>query len=129
MRVWYSDHAVDRFIERVRPTLEWRAAAVELRRLVETFGERVERPAWCPEPEFEGFCIAVCDDVVVVCREDHRPQMLPLAVTVLARGHMGEESRERRNERRRKRPSARTRKLADRTRPSSRGDFVPSIEV
>lgn len=91
VNVWVSDHAADRFAERVRPGLDRRQASVELARLLREFGRRVPWPAWHDDTEFEPdkpgrFCLEISDGIVVVVDPESSFGSWPLAITVLTRG-------------------------------------------
>lgn len=95
MNVWISDHAADRYAERVRPTMDRKQASVELARLLRDFGRRVPWPEWHGDTEFEPgrpgrFCLEVSDGIVVVVDPASAGGSWPLAVTVLTRGGNGE---------------------------------------
>lgn len=124
-------HAADRFAERVRPGLSRREASIELTRLVREFGRLLpEVPDWLP-PWNNGrgrSFVGISDGVVVVVEPAEGPGLLPRAVTVLTRATFAPERRQQVNDRRRRRPSAHARRLADRNRPSTRRDFAPPAD-
>lgn len=66
-RVGVTEHAVERYIERVRPDLTPEAARVELIRLVHS-APAVEPPPGCGRPRL---CLMVAPGVFVPC--DNRP--------------------------------------------------------
>lgn len=95
MNVWVSDHAADRFVERVRPSMDRRQASVELARLLREFGRRVPWPSWHDDSEFVPdkpgrFCLEISDGIVVVVDPESSFGSWPLAVTILTRGGHGE---------------------------------------
>lgn len=117
-----TPHAAQRFEERVRPGLEFKAASIELCRLVREFGERVEVPAWLGhlEPWPGCYLVQIADGIVVVVRDPEEPRMLPQAVTVLTRAGIGDSVREQRGRWRRSRPSGRAVKRAKDSLPRDR---------
>lgn len=127
MNVWVSDHAAVRFRERVRPGLSRHEAGIELARLCREFGSRVDRPAWLPAESMDSgavdFWLEVAPGVIVACARTAR---WPVAVTVLCRGGFSSAKRERRNARRRSRPSHRDRTLAGRDAPK-KGRVGPDV--
>jgi hypothetical protein len=126
VNVWVSEHAAERFVERVRPTLAKRAASIELARLCREFGVVVERPAFLHEDAMTGidFWLEVAPGVVVACAESVR--RWPVALTVVCCGHVSEANREHRNRRRAGRASHRARTLAGRDAPKWRRPGGPS---
>lgn len=95
MNVWVSDHAADRFIERVRPSLDRRQAKMELARLLRDFGRRIEWPDWGHDPpEGDRYTVEISDGIAVVVDPVSWGGGWPLAVTVITRcgnadGHIG----------------------------------------
>ncbi len=110
MRFVITDHAVQRFIERVRPGFGPLAARAELGRLLRTYGEMSGEPPWFAEREVErqpDAWVRVDDDLFFPCR---RMSTRTLVVdTVLTRGSISQLTRDERNARRRKRAAARRR--------------------
>lgn len=109
-RLSLSHHAVERYIERVRPGLGLLHAVDDLRGLLQRCGRRVDRPAWISDDEdsidrhgeaCEDLWIAVGEDVVFVVVKPDRDIMV--VVTCLARGHISDAARLYRGERRRTR--------------------------
>lgn len=94
-RLLLSRHAVERFIERARPTLTFELAVDELRRLLQTCGQRIERPAWVSDDTdvLDDACswVSLTEDIVVVVNEP-KPDVL-VACTCLARGHISDLAR------------------------------------
>lgn len=91
-----TSHAADRFIERVRPTIENRRAAErELQRLIEQHGRApASRDAWVRQDGREHVMIGD-DFAVVVALEPGQVQ--PQLVTVIVRGMLSPDVREKRN--------------------------------
>jgi hypothetical protein len=89
--VWVSEHAADRFAQRVRPGLDPAQARDELARLVREFGRRVEWPEWCHARSEKGFGVEVSDGVVVVVEPSSDRRGRLVAVTVKVRGGAGPE--------------------------------------
>lgn len=93
MRVTLTEHAVQRFQERVRPGLGLAMARAELRRLVDAHAEVCEPPGWY----FEGGRHARADtlvrigpDILLPCAT--RDGRL-FALTVVCRGLLGDDER------------------------------------
>jgi hypothetical protein len=109
-RIYMTDHAVERYRERVRPHLETDGDVyLDAKRLVDCAGEMSDtapewvRYEWVGE-HMEPRGWLVCGDIAMPVTEDReRPGKL-VALTVLTRGSISDESRRERNRRR----SART---------------------
>lgn len=105
-----SDHAVDRYVERVHPAMQWRKAKIELERLVRNEGIIHEgRPEWVHlPPEDAQYDVAPPDawveigDTGILCIIKNR-----VVVTVVCRSGMSELGRARRNARSAARRAAR----------------------
>lgn len=79
-----SDHAVDRYIERVKPTLTRREATKDLRRLARSVGTiTAERPEWVGESCYVDGWLLLGDDIALPVLKTPGGW---LAKTVLARG-------------------------------------------
>src|SRR4051812_18838316 len=79
-----SDHAVDRYIERVKPTLTRREATKDLRRLARSVGSiTTERPDWVGEACHVDGWLLLGDDIALPVL---KTPVGWLAKTVLARG-------------------------------------------
>ena len=104
VNVRVTNHAVERYMERVRPGLDFKRAKAELIHLVGQFGEERPRPEWmsmkAQEPDV---WVAVGDDVWLPC--ERRGDGRLVAHTVLAQGCLSAEARARRNADRRRRPT------------------------
>jgi hypothetical protein len=106
MTVTLTVHAVERFQERVRPTLDLEAAKTELDRRADQFGRRVEaRPDWLG---MEGRNIVAPADAYLLIGDDVVLPLAdrstgPLALSCLVRGSIPPAERRQRNVKRRKR--------------------------
>jgi hypothetical protein len=102
-----TNHALERYGERVRPHMAgYRRLHADMVRLVGVCGSvQADPPAWVKddrdrEGEREG-CFVACGDICLVVQESPEGSRFPAAVTtVLARGHMGDVARAKRNSRR-----------------------------
>ena len=126
-RVYMTDHALERYRDRVRPHLEDDVALHrDAYRLVEVCGVLTERaPEWAnlqytDEPN-EPDAWLVCGDVAFVLAVDRQRPSRLVALTVITRGGISELARTNRNRRRSQRTHAKRRrnkmdsKLARRT--------------
>lgn len=120
-RLSLSRHAVERYIERVRPGLGFLHAVDDLRGLLQRCGRRVDRPAWVADNEdeddrygevCEDLWVALGEDVVFVVVKPERDIMV--VVTCLARGHISDAARSHRGESRRTRAAERRHRRASR---------------
>ena len=117
-RVSLSRHAVERYIERVRPALGFANAVDDLRGLLQRCGRRVDRPGWVADDaevdrhgeEYKDLWVALGEDVVFIVVKPERDIMV--VVTCLARGHISDEARSYRGERRRTRSAERRHRRA-----------------
>lgn len=84
MRISATDHAVLRYVERVRPGLSFDAARVDLQRLIREHAEIVERPAWCVEARDRDsqatHWVTIGPDVVLPCAKTPRHNLVALTV-------------------------------------------------
>lgn len=88
-----TEHAVDRYQERVRPALSPEAAKADLLRLIAACGRQGTPPEWAISNEYvTDWFLFIGDDV---CLPIHKGS----AVTCLTRGGLPELTRARRNER------------------------------
>jgi hypothetical protein len=90
-------HAIDRFNERVRPTLEPDQAENELHRLL-ALGQRVEHLDWyfCDDPsEMPDYFLELSDGIALAIKNGY-------AMTCLTRGGFADAAREFRHQKRRK---------------------------
>lgn len=97
MRIVLSKHAVQRYVDRVRPGLDTGRAAAELETLLRV-GEFVERPpAWAADARVTQTTVGwvLLTDGVAMPVEQKLGHML--AMTVVTRGGMTPERRARRN--------------------------------
>lgn len=110
--IWLTDHAVDRFVERVRPGLDRQAAQVQLERLVVGVPV-VPMPTWCLE-EMRGTgepgqeVAEITGEIVLPLRTDERGRLV--AVSCLTKGEFTVIHRVRRNRRNAGRRAARAAK-------------------
>jgi hypothetical protein len=110
-----STHAVERYVERVKPHLGYDEAFEELRALVKG-GRGGPPPAWAPEAPVGEVWLHVSDGIALPLVATGTGW---LAETVLIRGGVAGFTRERRNDRRKRRPF-RTGSRAKRRDPVSR---------
>jgi len=95
-------HAIARFHERVRPTLDRRAAEDELARLVAIGLITSEAPFWhATRQRQRAHAYLVVGDLVLPLKPQRGDQSVLIAVTCIARGGLSDAARARRNERRR----------------------------
>jgi hypothetical protein len=103
MKLIVSDHCIERYIERVKPTLEDQGqAGRELRALIELVGEPYDSPpGWLPRYYVKpGEKYVEISDGIVVCFESHPHKNV--AVTVLTRGGCSDQERAARKKAKRK---------------------------
>lgn len=105
MKLTVSQHAVDRYQERVRPTLDTEAARTELEAVLSMDLEQFSEP-----PEYVHVCetkadyyLELADGIVAPVARDH-------VLTVITRGGSHPEHRARKMETKRRRRAARKRK-------------------
>jgi hypothetical protein len=100
--VYPTQHAVERYQERVRPGLGVFACRNELEQLLRDHGQRAPRPewmsAWTAEP---AVWVTIGPDIWLPC--EVRPSGSLQAMTVLCRGSLSERRRRERNATRRHR--------------------------
>lgn len=100
VRLYPTQHAVDRFNEKVRPALSWQQARTELLRLMRD-ARLVPQPGWCKASLRDDAVLAeLCDGIVAICCY-HKDKCVIL--TVLVRGFDGEVVREIKRRARRRR--------------------------
>lgn len=103
-----SDHAVERYVERVRPGLGFVAARRELRRLIEAGTLTATAPEWVAESADVSDAYLDAGDVAICLNVDNsRGGRKLVAATVLIRGSLPPLTRERRNKARRARRATR----------------------
>lgn len=109
MKLWVSDHAVERYIERVAPGLDELTAREQLRLLLEMAEVKPEPPEWTEGTDFRRSpAYAEVSDGIAVALEPSGNNRL-IATTVLVRG--GRDSKARAAHKARKR--ARKRRLRE----------------
>ena len=112
IEIHLSQHAVDRFHERVRPGLDRTAAEDALAQLALLGTIEPEPPEWLARRQRQrAACYLVAGDVVLPLDPCRRDPTVLVALTCLARGGISELARHRRNSQRRLR-SARSRLAA-----------------
>lgn len=79
--VWFTDHAISRYIERLRPALEPTGALTELRSLAQAGTITPTPPGWCRHTTADRF-LRVGDDV---CIPLHKSGGRTVAPTVMVR--------------------------------------------
>ncbi len=84
MKITATDHAVQRYNERVRPGLSVQAARADLERLIREHAQIVERPAWCVEARGgksdATHWVTIGPDVVLPCAKTMRHALVALTV-------------------------------------------------
>jgi hypothetical protein len=106
IEIHLSEHAVQRFHERVRPGLDRIAAEDALARLALHGTIDTEPPDWLARHQRQhAACYLVAGDVVLPLDPCRRDPAVLVALTCLARGGLSEPARQRRNLRRRRRAS------------------------
>ena len=83
MNVTLSQHAITRYMERVRPGLDFPAARIELRLLIDRHGLQREPPAALQARPADAW-VSIGDDVWLPCKR-HGNRLV--AQSVLCRGH------------------------------------------
>lgn len=112
LEIHLSQHAIDRFHERVRPGLDRAAAEDALAQLALLGTIESEPPEWLARRQRQrAACYLVAGDVVLPLDPYRRDPRVLVALTCVARGGISELARQRRNEGRRVR-SARPRLAA-----------------
>jgi hypothetical protein len=108
LEIHFTQHAIERFHERVRPCLTIAAAEEELARLVTMADVVSEPPTWLAERQRRTAAayLVVGDLVLPAERLEGKPYVL-VAVTCIARGCLSDRARARRNEARQRRRRAR----------------------
>ena len=101
-RVAFTDHAVLRYRERVRPGLAIAAARAELSRLLQHAKVLPGPPLWLVGAAQSGLQLVIGDITFPLKRDASDPDLL-WAITCLVRGGISSEARNRRNARRRRR--------------------------
>lgn len=96
-----TDHAIERYQERVRPGLSYDAAAAELHHMLNTVAQVGLKPSWVhshysqlPDERRGDSWLYLGPDLVVAC--ERQRQGIYRAVTVLCRGHISALTRARR---------------------------------
>jgi hypothetical protein len=119
-----SPHACDRYVERIRPTLEREAAPRELARLVWEQGRVLaDPPAWLADrqrAEPADAYVLVGDELVLPVRVAGGRFPIAVAVTCLDRSGISERARQRRNHRRRELSARRRERRRGGTQPRRR---------
>jgi hypothetical protein len=98
LEIHLSQHAVERFHERVRPSLGIEAAEDELARLVAMGQVVTQPPPWHAERQRQTApaYLVICDLVLPLVQMGGDPVVL-VAVTCIARGGISDQARARRN--------------------------------
>ncbi len=103
MIVHVTNHAVERYVERVRPGLDVVQARSELRTLLQAMGVQCDRPDWLPvDTRTDRVYIALGDDIVAACVDVENGKVL--ALTIYARGTLLAHERAKRNYDRSRKP-------------------------
>lgn len=103
MNVVVTQHAAERYVERVKPALTVSQAAVEIRHLAELAGEPTEKPSWVINEErreqMDGW-LPISDGI---CLPLHRVNGRWVARTILTRAGLSPERRSSRRDAKRRR--------------------------
>jgi hypothetical protein len=111
-RIQVSQHAVDRFVERVRPALDVGEARHELERLIDQCGQIGDRPDW------QDHRADLCERWLWIGPDICLPVQRDLAITVLVRGLVPDQHRRNLNQAKQAaRRAARSRRLRQRNQP------------
>jgi hypothetical protein len=109
-RIRFTEHAVERFNERVRPTLDRGAAFAEMRRVAALGSIQPTAPDWASGPSRDGTAgpqetlgWLVVGDVAFPLIAPDQPGWAYSAATCLTRGALGGELRREKNRRKSKR--------------------------
>jgi hypothetical protein len=112
--VWFTTHAIERYVERLRPALTKKAARRELVALCEVAEVVTERPAWLGLGEATDGYLLLGDDVVLPVM---RGKTGWVAMTCMTRGGLAPSERRARNRAAKARRYARSHKPRDTPRP------------
>lgn len=122
-RVIVTQHAAERYVERVKPALTVSAAAVEVATLAELAGDPSEKPKWVANDERRGQVdawLTICEGI---CLPLYHKRGRWIARTVLVRAGLSPERRESRRQKkqeaarkRRDRRTTRERRVGNRER-------------
>jgi hypothetical protein len=138
-RVWMTLHAIERYRDRVRPHLNsYDAIAADAARLAGVCGVLADRsPAWVNgtweaerEMDTEPRGWLVCGDICMPLAEDREKPGKLVALTVLTRGGISDETRLTRNRRRAHRTYAKRKrnKMDSRLTRGQRPDTAPAFD-
>ena len=100
MKLVVSEHAADRYVERVKPHLTRDEAIAEIERLAQLGGYADEVPEWVNGETEADLWFIPCDGIAIPCQ---RGATTLFASTTLTRSSYGEEMRAHKNLMRRKR--------------------------
>lgn len=94
-RVTLSKHAIERYIDRVKPHLDFDQARLEVHRLAEAAAEMPGPPAWHDDSHYPGgVYFELTPDVVMIA---HRREWGLLAATIVIPGVLSDDVRRLRN--------------------------------
>jgi hypothetical protein len=82
MKVFISNHAADRYVDRVKPHLTRDTARGEIQRLLQTAGEMTPFCDYCEEEHFDAY-IEIAPGISLALRHEDKDSML--AVTTIIR--------------------------------------------
>jgi hypothetical protein len=123
------DHAVDRYIERVKPALDRHGAVEDLARLIRACAEITGPPCWLNGLDFDGHKMGRAFADWLCLGDDVALPLLPsddggcMAVTCIARGGISDTAQRHRAHRRRHVPTVASRRVKHREgRPPRRFD-------
>jgi hypothetical protein len=108
-------HAIERYVERVKPAVDDRHARMEIEALARTVEAVDQPPSWAisTRPDDGGRWLHVTEDISFICQGDR-------VVSVLTRDSMSDERREKRRiEKRKRRRQRRLENRMERSRPGT----------
>ena len=112
--VWFTTHAIERYVERLRPALTKAAARRELVRLCEVAEITADRPGWLGLGEATDAYLLIGEDVALPVMRGHTGWV---AITCMTRGCLAPSERRARNRANKARRYARSHKPRETPRP------------
>jgi hypothetical protein len=113
VNIWVSDHAADRYVERVKPSLTRKQARREIEGLAKLAGEPQPYCRYAPEQmEFEAY-LELAPGIAIALRPHDRDTML-VVTTIIQGSSTPGEVRRRREEKRKRKQKSRAQKRKER---------------